>query len=284
MPELPEVETIKRGLESKIKGKKIRDVIVNVSKLVKKPSLVEFVERLKNRMIKKIVRRGKYIITYLDSKEKLVIHLGMTGLLIYPYNKNNKAIMSGKIKSKHNHIIFNFTDNTQLVFNDVRRFGKVYLVYDIDKIESLSKLGFEPLDDCFTEEAFSQILNKKKKGKIKPFLMNQKFITGLGNIYANEVLYRSEIHPLHLISSLSKEEIKKLYQQIRLVLNEAIKLRGSTVADEAYRDTDGRKGEFVKKLQVYGRKGEPCIKCGSPIEVIRINSRSSFICPQCQKL
>jgi formamidopyrimidine-DNA glycosylase len=284
MPELPEVETIKRGLESKIKGKKIRDVIVNVSKLVKEPSLVEFVERLKNRMIKKTVRRGKYIITYLDSKEKLVIHLGMTGLLIYPYNKNNEEIISGEIKSKHNHIIFNFTDNTQLVFNDIRRFGKVYLVSDINKIEGLSKLGFEPLDDCFTEKVFIQILNKKKKGKIKPFLMNQKFITGLGNIYANEVLYRSEIHPLRLISSLSKEEIKELYQQIRLVLNEAIKLRGSTVADDAYRDTDGRKGEFVKKLQVYGRKGQPCIKCGSPIEVIRINSRSSFICSQCQKL
>jgi len=284
MPELPEIETIKRGLESKIKGKKIRDVIVNVSKLVKEPSLVEFVEKLKDRIIKKVTRRGKYIITYLDSKEKLVIHLGMTGLLIYPYNKNNEEIMSGKIKSKHNHIIFNFTDNSQLVFNDIRRFGKVYLVSDINKIKGLFELGFEPLDDYFTEEAFIQILNKKKKGKIKPFLMNQKFITGLGNIYTNEVLYRSGIHPLRIVSSLNKEEVKKLYQQIRVVLNEAIKLRGSTVADEAYYDTDGRKGEFVKKLQVYGREGRPCIKCGSPIEVIRINSRSSFICPRCQKL
>ncbi|MEA1939073.1 MAG: bifunctional DNA-formamidopyrimidine glycosylase/DNA-(apurinic or apyrimidinic site) lyase [Candidatus Caldatribacteriota bacterium] len=284
MPELPEVETIKRGLENKIKGKEIKNVKVSIPKLIKEPSLVEFVEKIKDRIIKKVTRRGKYIITYLDSKEKLVIHLGMTGLLIYPYNKDNEEIMSGKIKSKHNHIIFNFTDNSQLVFNDMRRFSKVYLVSDIDKIKGLSELGFEPLDNYFTEEAFIQILNKKKRGKIKPFLMNQKFITGLGNIYANEVLYRSGIHPLRFISSFNKEEIKKLYQQIRVVLSEAIKLRGSTVADEAYYDTDGRKGEFVKKLQVYGRKGKPCIKCGSIIEVIRINGRSSFICPHCQKL
>jgi formamidopyrimidine-DNA glycosylase len=114
--------------------------------------------------------------------------------------------------------------------------------------------------------------------------MKQEFITGLGNIYANEVLYRSNIHPLRPVSSLNKKEIENLYQQIRLVLSEAVKLRGSTVADEAYRDTDGKKGKFAKKLQVYARKGEPCTKCGHSIEVVRIEGRSSFICPQCQKL
>ena len=282
MPELPEVETIKRGLESKIKGKKIRDVIVNVSKLVKEPSLVEFVERLKNGMIEKIDRRGKYIIIHLDSKDKLIVHLGMTGLLIYPYD-NNK-ITEKEINSKHNHLIFTFTDDTQLVFNDVRRFGKIFLVSNIDEVESLTKLGVEPLEDYFTEEVFIQILNKKKNSKIKSFLMKQEFIAGLGNIYANEVLYRSNIHPLRLISSLNKKEVKNLYQQIKLVLSEAVELRGSTVADEAYRDTDGEKGKFAEKLQVYARKGEPCIKCGHPIEVVRIEGRSSFICPQCQKL
>jgi len=114
--------------------------------------------------------------------------------------------------------------------------------------------------------------------------LKQEFIAGLGNIYANEVLYQSNIHPLRLISSLDKEEVKNLYRQIKLVLSEAVELRGSTIADEAYRDTDGEKGKFAKKLQVYARKGEPCVKCGYPIEVIRIESRSSFICPQCQKL
>jgi len=284
MPELPEVETIRKDLQEKITYKQIKDVIVNISKIIKKPSLEEFITKTKDKKIKEIDRRGKYIIIHLDSEDKLIIHLGMTGLLIYPYNKNSKEILEGEIKAKHNHLVFTFTDDTQLVFNDVRRFGKIFLVSNIDEIESISKLGIDPLEDYFTEEVFIQVLNKKKKGKIKPFLMNQKFITGLGNIYTNEVLYRSNIHPLRLISSLIEEEVKNLYQQIKLVLSEAVELRGSTVADEAYRDTDGDKGKFAKKLQVYDRKGEPCIKCGHPIEVVRIEGRSSFICPQCQKL
>ena len=284
MPELPEVETIRRGLQKKIKNKQIKDIVVNVDKIVKKPYLGEFITKIKGKKIKEVDRRGKYIIIHLNSEDKLIIHLGMTGLLIYPYNENSKEIVEGKIKTKHNHLVFTFTDETQLVFNDVRKFGKIFLVSEINQVESISKLGVEPLEDYFTEEVFIQILNKKKKGKIKLFLMNQKFITGLGNIYANEVLYRSNIHPLRLTSSLNKVEVKNLYQQIKLVLSEAVELQGSTVADEAYRDTDGKKGKFAKKLQVYARKGEPCIKCGHPIEVIRIEGRSSFICPQCQKL
>jgi len=281
MPELPEVETIRIDLQEKIKDKQIKDVIVNISKIIKKPSLEEFIAKVKDKKIKEIDRRGKYIIIHLDSEDKLIVHLGMTGLLIYPYD--NK-IAEKEINPKHNHLVFIFTDNTQLVFNDVRRFGKVYLISNINEIETLSKLGVEPLEDYFTEEVFIQILNKKKNGKIKSFLMKQELIVGLGNIYANEVLYRSNIHPLRLISSLNKREVRNLYQQIKLVLSEAVKLRGSTVADEAYRDTDGEKGKFAKKLQVYARKGELCIKCGHSIEVVRIEGRSSFICPQCQKL
>ncbi|MBU4228536.1 MAG: DNA-formamidopyrimidine glycosylase [Candidatus Atribacteria bacterium] len=281
MPELPEVETIRIGLQEKIKDKQIKDIIVNISKIIKKPSLEEFIIKIKDKKIKEIDRRGKYIIIYLNSEDKLVVHLGMTGLLIYPYD--NK-ITGKEINSKHNHLIFTFTDDTQLVFNDVRRFGKIFLVSNIDEVESIAKLGVEPIEDYFTEEIFIQVLNKKKNSKIKSFLMKQEFITGLGNIYANEVLYRSNIHPLRLISSLNKQEVRNLYQQIKLVLVEAVKLRGSTVADEAYRDTDGEKGKFAKKLQVYARKGEPCLKCGHSIEVVRIEGRSSFICPQCQKL
>ena len=284
MPELPEVETIRRGLQRRIKNKQIKDIVINVDKIIKKLSLGEFIAKIKGKKIKKIDRRGKYIIFHLDSKRKLIIHLGMTGLLIYPYNENSEEITEGKIKTKHNHLVFTFTDDTQLVFNDVRRFGKIFLVSNIDEVESITKLGVEPLEDYFTKEVFIQILNKKKSSKIKSFLMKQEFIVGLGNIYANEVLHRSNIHPLRIISSLNKREVRDLYQQIKLVLSEAVKLRGSTVADEAYRDTDGKKGKFSKKLQVYARKGELCIKCGHSIEVIRIEGRSSFICPQCQKL
>jgi len=281
MPELPEVETIRIGLQRKIKNKQIKDVVINVDKIVKKPSLGEFITKIKGKKIKEVDRRGKYIIIHLDSKDKLIVHLGMTGLLIYPYD--NK-ITEKEINPKHNHLIFTFTDDTQLVFNDVRRFGKIFLVSNIDEVESITRLGVEPLEDYFTEEVFIQVLNKKKNSKIKSFLMKQEFIAGLGNIYANEVLYRANIHPLRLISSLNKKEVRNLYQQIKLVLSEAVKFRGSTVADEAYRDTNGEKGKFVKKLQVYARKGEPCIKCGNIIEVIRIEGRSTFFCPQCQKL
>ncbi len=284
MPELPEVETIRRDLQEKIKDKQIKDIIVNISKVIKKPSLEEFIAKTKDKKIKEVDRRGKYIIIHLDSKDKLIVHLGMTGLLIYPYNKNSEEISEGKIKSKHNHLVFTFTDDTQLVFNDVRRFGKIFLVSNIDEVESITKLGVEPLEDYFTEEVFIQILNKKKNSKIKSFLMKQEFVAGLGNIYANEVLYRSNIHPLRLISSLNKKDVRNLYRQVKLVLSEAVELRGSTVADEAYRDTDGKKGKFANKIQVYARKGEPCIKCGHPIELVRIEGRSSFICPQCQKL
>jgi formamidopyrimidine-DNA glycosylase len=231
-------------------------------------------------VFKNINRRGKYLVIELDSGKKLVIHLGMTGLLIYPFNEDSKKI----INVKHNHLVFTFIDGTKLIFNDVRKFGKIYLVSNLNKIKGMAKLGLDPLDDCFKEEIFVQILNKKKKSKIKSFLMNQEFITGLGNIYVNEVLYRANIHPLRKISSLHKEEIGNLYQQIKLVLNEAIKSGGSTVADEAYLNTDGEKGKFAEKLQVYARKGEPCVKCGHSIDVVRIEGRSSFICPQCQKL
>lgn len=280
MPELPEVETIKKDLQKKIKGKKIKDVVVNVDKILEKPSLKEFIAKVDSRVIKEINRRGKYIIINLDSKEKLIIHLGMTGLLIYPYDRK---FVENKINPKHNHLIFTFTDDTQLVFNDVRRFGKVYLVSNINEVEGIAKLGIEPLDENFTPEVFIRMM-RKKKNKIKSLLMKQEFITGLGNIYVNEVLYRANIHPLRAASSLTEEEIGKLFREIKVVLSEAVEFRGSTVADEAYRDTDGEKGKFAEKLQVYARKGESCLKCGHSIEVLRIEGRSSFVCPRCQKL
>ena len=155
MPELPEVETIKRDLQKKIKSKKIKNVVVNIEKIIKKPSLKEFIAKTNNRIIQEINRRGKYIIIDLDSREKLIIHLGMTGLLISPYDRK---FAEKEINPKHNHLIFTFTDDTQLVFNDVRRFGKIYLVSDINKVEGIAKLGIEPLDENFTQEVFIRMM------------------------------------------------------------------------------------------------------------------------------
>ena len=279
MPELPEVETIKRDLQKKIIGKKIKEVTIKVNKILQKPSLEEFTAKIRGRVIKKIDRRGKYIIIYLDSEYKLIIHLGMTGILLYPFNqiKNNLII------PKHNHFVFSFTDNNQLIFNDIRRFGKVYLVKDINESECINKLGVEPLDENFSLAKFTQMI-RNKKNKIKSLLMKQEFIAGLGNIYVNEVLYRAGIHPLSLASSLSEIQITKLFREIKDVLEEAINLRGSTVEDEAYRDTNGEKGKFSDRLQVYAQKGSSCFKCGHIIESVKIEGRSSFFCPRCQKL
>jgi len=284
MPELPEVETIKRELEIKIIGKKIDNVIVNKPKIVKKPSQMEFINELKSKKIKKITRRGKYIIFSLFPKKILVIHLGMSGFLIYPYKADCTYIKNGTIKSKHNHIEFIFDDTTQMVFNDVRQFGKTYLVCDVTEIESIARLGVEPLSGKFTEDIFFKLLKKNQQKKIKSLIMKQELIAGLGNIYANESLFRSEIHPSRPASSLNMSEIINLHRQIKYVLNRAIELRGSTIADGAYRDTDGKKGEFKKEIQVYARKGKTCLKCNHPIEMIRIEGRSTFYCPKCQKL
>ncbi len=224
MPELPEVETIKRELENKIIEKKIVDVTVRIPRIVKKPSQMEFINQLKNKTIKEISRRGKYIIFSLLPKNKLVVHLGMSGILMYPYNKNCMEIEKGIIKSKHNHIIFIFNDMTQMVFNDVRQFGKAYLVNDVKEIASIERLGVEPLSRKFSKEFFFSILKENKKKKIKSLIMKQELIAGLGNIYANEALFRSKIHPLRLASSLKTKEMIYLHQQIKCVLNRAIEL------------------------------------------------------------
>ncbi|GAB4113019.1 MAG: DNA-formamidopyrimidine glycosylase [Candidatus Caldatribacteriota bacterium] len=283
MPELPEVETIRRELENKIKGKIIKEVSIGeAEKIIQRPAPAQFIAQLKDKKIMGLNRRGKYLIICLDSAGRLILHLGMTGVIIYPYD--DKTIQLKGINPKHNHLSLVFTDHTQLVFNDVRRFGKLYLISNLEEVESIDKLGIEPLDDNFTLKAFKKILYSKKKSKIKSFLMNQTFITGLGNIYANEVLFRANIHPLRLILSLTEREIERLYQEIKTVLTIAIQCGGSTVADEAFRNTNGEKGSFAEKIQVYARQGEPCKKCGQPIEVIRIEGRSSFFCPRCQKL
>ena len=284
MPELPEVETVRLELNNKIVGRKINKVIVNHLKIIQKFSQAEFARELKGKTIKKVLRRGKYIIIDLFPKSQLIVHLGMTGILIYPYRNNSFEINKNLIKPKHNHIIFSFNDSTRLVFNDVRKFGKVYLVNSIMEIDSIAKLGVEPLSDKFTKELFFKLLKMHQKKRIKSLIMNQKLIVGLGNIYANEALYRTHVHPMRLASSLNYYETFILHKQIQLVLRKAIQLKGSTISDGAFRDTDGKKGEFEQEIQIYGRRGKACVKCQHTIEMVRIEGRSSFYCPICQKL
>jgi len=272
MPELPEVETIKRDLEEKIKSKKVEKVVVANDKCIKMPASGEFISGIEGRFFQQIKRRGKYLIIELDSSDNLVIHLKLTGRLIYSLKEK---------KLDYSKIIFIFYDSTQLTFTDMRGFGNVWLLPDKEfkRIPSLKNLGPEPLEEEFTVDKFKELL-KEKRTDIKSLLMNQEFIAGIGNIYSQEALFLSGIHPKRKALSLRYEEIGRLYNNLRSVLNEAISYRGSSV--DAYVDLQGEKGKYKPHLRVYGREGKNCPVCGAIIQKINIKGRGTCFCPQCQ--
>ena len=279
MPELPEVETIRRGLEKEILHKNIIAVKINLPRLIKTPSVEQFRERLTGSSIEAVKRRGKYLLCALNTGERMVFHLGMSGLLLY--QENDKKIISN-INQKHNHISLTYQDGTKMVYNDVRQFGKVWLIGENEKLSQLESLGWEPLAEDFLFPKFKEIF-QNKKGSIKSLLMDQKNIAGIGNIYASEALFQAKIHPLRKGNSLSAQELNKLYFAIKNTLQKAIVLGGTTMADESYRNLWGNPGNFAREILVYGKKNGSCPICGSPLSVIRIESRSTFLCPNCQK-
>jgi|LDZT01.1.fsa_nt_gi formamidopyrimidine-DNA glycosylase len=283
MPELPEVETITRGLQKELTNKTIKKVQVKTPILVKKPQINEFLSKMKNARILEVKRRGKYIIIILKSDYQLIIHLGMSGRL--EYQPNNGLNVYNKFpgkQEKHNHLFFFFEDNSRLVYNDVRKFGKIWFLNKDEKLLRIANLGFEPLDEEFTFTKFSKLLKNCNKN-IKMLLMDQKKIAGIGNIYANEILFHSRVHPLRKANLLSEYEAKKVYLNIKKILLQAIDLRGTTMIDESYIDLQGNKGSFGEVIKVYGKKNGICPVCGHPLETIRIENRSTFVCPKCQK-
>jgi formamidopyrimidine-DNA glycosylase len=283
MPELPEVETIKRGLQKELIEKTIERVQVKTPTLIKMPRINEFLSELQNSQIINVRRRGKYIIINLNNDYQLIIHLGMSGRLIYHpgSKKENLTKISEKYK-KHNHLYFFFEDGSKLIYNDVRKFGKLWLLRKKKNLPRIETLGYEPLSEEFTLDRFSKLLKNSTKN-IKKILMDQKNIAGIGNIYANEILFQSRIHPLRKANLLSKNEAKLLYLNIQKILLEAIELKGTTMVDESYIDLEGNKGRYGEIIKVYGKKDKICPVCGQPLEVIRIENRSTFLCPNCQK-
>src|SRR3989338_6317768 len=279
MPELPEVETICRQLSKLVVGKKIKEVEVKLSKIIK-TSLVSFKCATSEAKIKSVGRRAKLIIFRLDNGWSLLIHLKMTGQLIY-----QSSVISDKLseKNKHTHVIFNFVDGSRLLFNDLRQFGYIKLIRTDELGEFFVKEGTgpEPLAKDFTLAKFEALLVKKPKAKIKQFLMDPKNIAGIGNIYSDEILFFAGVHPLRRNHDLKKKEIKKIFQGIKKILPDAIKLKGTSANN--YLDAFGRKGEFLKKLKVYGREGQKCVKCKGNVYRIKINGRSAHFCPLCQK-
>jgi len=266
MPELPEVETIKRELEKAVLGKKITDVIVNNPHVIKQPKKEEFVRELKNTTIKHILRKGKLLIMELSSGKSLAIHLKMTGQLIYPGN--------GKISR----VSFKLSDGRILDFNDRRLLGELRLLDDWGSLRFVKELGPEPFD--LTVGKFKEMLSSKKI-KIKPLLMDQTFISGVGNLYAAEALFRAKIHPQRAAVSLSDKEKEALFKEIKNTLNEAIHYKGSSV--DQYVQLSGAAGDYVKYHKVYGREGKPCVVCKASIKRISLGGRGTYFCPKCQK-
>lgn len=272
MPELPEVETVRRGLERLVVGKTIGQVQVRYAKMIG-TGVDSFVHDLPGQTIERIGRRGKYLLFYLTGGV-LVSHLRMEGkYLFYP---------DAVPEHKHAHVFFEMTDGGTLVYEDVRKFGTMELLRkdQLGAYFTARKLGPEPTEADFLLPPFAAVLSRSKK-PIKPYLLEQTLVVGLGNIYVDEALWRARIHPARPAASLKSAEVKRLREQIIEVLQLGIEKRGSTI--RTYRNALGEDGTMQDFLQVYGKTGQPCARCSSPIEKIKLGGRGTHLCPHCQK-
>ena len=277
MPELPEVETIKQQLANAIIGKKIKNVKINLAKMVNLP-VAKFKNAVIGAKIQDVKRRAKILIFNLDNNWSILIHLKLTGQLIFRDGKT-----ANDLPIKYIHIIYYFTDGAKLYHNDLRQFGWEHLIKTVSLPEywQKEKLGPEPLAKDFDLTKFTQILKSRPKAIIKPLLMDQKAIAGIGNIYSDESLFVAKILPTRKIFTLKPREVAKLFQAIKQVLTKAITKHGSSIRN--YVDSQGQKGNFAPELFVYNRHGQPCKKCGVKIARLKLRGRSTHYCPHCQK-
>ena len=287
MPELPEVEVVKRSLESRLKNLTIKSVFINNNKLRYKIDNKEF-SKIKNLKIISIKRRAKYLLVNLDQSLTILAHLGMTGkFYIFDNNKKYKTSFYYSVKkndSKHDHLTLFLNKGFKLIYNDVRKFGFIKLFQSQNVFESkhLKHLGPEPLTEDFNISYVSNyFLNKKIK--IKNLLMNQKFIGGLGNIYSNEILYLCGISPNRIVKKITKQELVKIVKFTKNVLKKSISQGGSSIKD--FVNAEGENGNFQQTFNVYNREKRKCKtkKCTGIIKKISTSGRSSFFCSRCQK-
>lgn len=275
MPELPEVETVRRTLGQLVTGKTIERVTVLLPRIIQRPDdTVAFAAMLAGRTIRAVERRGKFLRLILDGMV-LVSHLRMEGR--YGVYRADEEI------ERHTHVLFHFTDGTELRYRDVRQFGTMHLFEPGEDLTlpPLNKLGLEPLDEQFDYDAFSAVA-RGKSTKIKPFLLNQGYVAGLGNIYVDEALYRAAIHPERPTRSLSAEETRSLHEAIVATLREAVDAGGSSI--KSYVNGQGEMGMFQQQLSAYGKQGEPCARCLTPILKKVVGGRGTHFCPSCQQL
>lgn len=288
MPELPEVETLKKDLKKTITNRTILAVKVKWPKMVSPLNPREFQNKIKNKKIIDVKRRAKMLILELSDGNFLTVHLKMTGQLIFE-PKKGKIVFGGHpqkdgtvdLPNKFTHIIFDFTDGTKLFFNDVRKFGWIRYVTQDQLKEALAKYGIEPLSKGFTLSEFKLMLKRYPNRNIKQFLFDQTLISGLGNIYIDESCFCAKILPTRIVKTLTNSEIEKLYKCIPEILKLSISKKGTSFSD--YVQLDGKQGQFVKWLKVYNKKGQKCSRCNSSIEKIKLVGRGTHFCPKCQK-
>jgi formamidopyrimidine-DNA glycosylase len=277
VPELPEVETIRRDIEKEFVNKRIRKVEVTGTRSVRRHhDPKDFVARTEGRKLVSTRRRGKYLLLKLDSGDVVVAHLGMSGQLLRASPKDPMA--------KHTHVVLSFVGAPQLRFVDPRTFGELFVTAPErleEEVPELAHLGFDPIDEQMAWTSFGGLL-AARKAKLKPLLMDQRFVAGIGNMYADEILFTAGLRHDRNSDTLTPQEIRRLYRAVVETLQEAIKHRGSSLADEQYRDIFGDVGEFQRLHNVYDREGEACPRCRSTIVRVKANGRSSFFCPQCQ--
>ncbi|MBO8163713.1 MAG: DNA-formamidopyrimidine glycosylase [Brevibacillus sp.] len=274
MPELPEVETVVRTLRRLVAGKTIERVSVFLPRIIRRPDDVEeFKALLAGQTIRGLERRAKFIKFILD-RDVLLSHLRMEGR--YGLYRQEEPV------EKHTHVIIHFTDGTELRYRDVRQFGTmdVFPLGEEASMEPLAKLGVEPLSESFTLRRFRSML-KGRKSKLKPLLLNQEFLAGLGNIYVDESLFRARLNPERIAADLKPKEVARLHESIVATLSEAVRQGGSSI--KSYVNGQGEMGMFQQSLHVYGRKGEPCPVCSTPIVRYVVGGRGTHICPKCQK-
>jgi formamidopyrimidine-DNA glycosylase len=274
MPELPEVETMVADLAQRVVGCRILGVSAPFPGEVVYPDFPEFVERVTDREIVGISRRGKFAIFRLDSADLLIIHRGMTGSLLL---RDESAPMEPYVR-----LVFRLDGGVEMRLDDARKFGKVYVMREDGSERPLpwARMGPEPLNGEFTRERFREELHGRS-ALIKPLLLNQQIVAGLGNIYVDEALFDARIHPERRANNLSVEETDRLHDAIRRVLADAVHRRGTTFS--TYRDIEGRAGQYQDALRVFRKAQSPCPRCGTPLVRIVVGGRGTHLCPECQR-
>lgn len=298
MPELPEVESLRRSLKPYIVGKYIKSITVHKPKLVSGSGTVrqpldskkqEFETKPIGAKITDITRIAKNLIIHLSNGQIILVHLKMTGQLVYQDDKHNKVlgghpiqVSESQLPNQHSHIVFELDQGT-LYYNDVRMFGYVLLYPNLDTVYQLGhfdKIGLDPFDSKFTAKYLYKSL-QTKKSKLKTVLLDQSIVTGLGNIYADEVCFKAGILPTRIASTLTKKEVDKLYQAIMEIIPKAVEMGGSSIAN--YIMADGSRGTYAREHKVYGKAGRQCVVCDTTLQKTIINSRTTVYCQFCQK-